>query len=346
MIVTGSCECTGLLGPALGGGHGFLQGRHGLVSDQFVSMNIVLADGELHTIDESSDLWWAMQGAGHNFGIVTSLVSKVYDIEYPEWSYQSFTFTGEKIDDLFRVINDNLLMNGTQPVELITNGAFFNDPTIDPNAPVTTFFIFQEGAASGVDPLYTTPLFEVGPVASANGTGTYVDLSAWAGVSNEDPTCSRGGLNKIRFPIDLETYNVEAMRQMYDLFASNTQDTPAFNGSVILYEGYSVQGVQAVPSDSTAFPFRGDNLLLAPMINYAPGGPELDEQAAQLGTDLRQILYEGSGRSEMHTYVNYAFGDETLQNLYGYEQWRQDRLLSLKNKYDPDRKFSFYSPIA
>ena len=72
----------------------------------------------------------------------------------------------------------------------------------------------------------------------------------------------------------------------------------------------------------------------------------MDEKAAKLGNDLRQILYEGSGRSELHTYVNYAYGDESLQNMYGYEEWRQERLLSLKNKYDPDRKFSFYSPIA
>ena len=82
MIVTGVCQCTSLLGPGLGGGHGFLQGHHGLVADQFVSMNIVLADGTLHTIDEKSDLWWAMRGAGHNFGIVTSVETKIYDIEH------------------------------------------------------------------------------------------------------------------------------------------------------------------------------------------------------------------------------------------------------------------------
>lgn len=71
--VTGACECVSLLGPGLGGGHGWLQGRHGLVSDNFVSMNIVLADGTTKFVDAQSepDLWWALQGAGHNFGIVT-----------------------------------------------------------------------------------------------------------------------------------------------------------------------------------------------------------------------------------------------------------------------------------
>lgn len=31
-------------------------------------MNIVLANGTLITIDETSELFWAMKGAGHNFG--------------------------------------------------------------------------------------------------------------------------------------------------------------------------------------------------------------------------------------------------------------------------------------
>lgn len=47
----------------------------------------------------------------------------------------------------------------------------------------------------------------------------------------------------------------------------------------------------------------------------------------------------------MHTYVNYAHGDENLQELYGYEAWRVARLKTLKRKYDPEGHFSFYAPI-
>lgn len=36
--VTGTCECVSVLGPALGGGHGWLQGYYGLVADQFVAL--------------------------------------------------------------------------------------------------------------------------------------------------------------------------------------------------------------------------------------------------------------------------------------------------------------------
>jgi hypothetical protein len=35
-----------------------------------------------------------------------------------------------------------------------------------------------------------------------------------------------------------------------------------------------------------------------------------------------------------------------VKNWYGSEQWRQVKLRELKDKYDPNRKFSFYAPIA
>jgi FAD/FMN-containing dehydrogenase len=140
--VTGGCECTSLLGPGLGGGHGFLQGRHGLIADQFVSMNIVLANGDLRTIDKTSDLWWAMQGAGHNFGIVTSVTSKIYDVQYPDWAYASFIFTGDKVEGLYSAINKYLLKDGRQPVYIINYSFFFNDPTLDPNKVCKTRYTF------------------------------------------------------------------------------------------------------------------------------------------------------------------------------------------------------------
>lgn len=113
-----------------------------------------------------------------------------------------------------------------------------------------------------------------------------------------------------------------------------------------MFEGYSLQGVKAIDSKASAFAFRGDNFLAAPLVSYAPLDDELDEQAAELGTQLREILHQGSGRDELHVYVNYAFGDETPQEWYGSEPWRQERLRSLKKKYDPEGRFSFYAPIV
>ncbi|KAI0376618.1 FAD binding domain protein [Hypomontagnella monticulosa] len=343
--VTGGCECTSILGPGLGGGHGFLQGRYGLISDQFVSMNVVLADGSMKTIGESSDIWWGMQGAGHNFGIVTSVTSKIYDIKHRDWAYESFVYTGDKIEDLYEGINEHLLKNGTQPVDVINYSFFFNNPNVDPTKPLVMFFVLQEGTTT-VDPKYTKHFHDLGPIATDGAAGSYTDLPRWTANDNNSPPCQKLGMVNARFPIDLDAYSPAAQRKVYDLFASATQETPALNGSFFLFEGYSLQGVQAVPSESTAYPFRSDKLLIAPVMSYVPAGPELDQKAMKLGNDLRRILHEATGREELHTYVNYAIGSETKQNWYGYESWRQERLLELKNKYDPQRKFSFYAPIA
>ncbi|KAI0458581.1 FAD-binding domain-containing protein [Xylaria acuta] len=345
--VTGACECVSLLGPGLGGGHGFLQGRHGLVSDQFVSMNIVLANGELHTIDAKSDLWWAVQGAGHNFGIVTSVTSKIYDVQYPDWAYESFIFSGDQVETVYDSINKYHLKNGTPPVDVMSYSLFFNYPDIDPTKPLILLFVLQEGVKA-VDSAYTEPFHNLRPITTAAASGSYIDLTSWIGNTNTSPPCQKAGLVNSLFPVDLQSYDLSAQRKVYDLFASVTQQTPALNRSAVFFEGYPVQGVKAVPSDQTAIPFRGSNLLVSPLITYAPSpaAPELDKIAADLGGGMRQILHEGSGQEEMLSYVNYAFGDETEQNWYGYDKWRQDRLKALKNKYDPLGKFSFYAPIV
>ena len=103
-----------------------------MISDQFVSLNLVTADGKLTKVDENHELWWAMRGAGHNFGIVTSITSKVYDVVRPKWAYASFVFTGDKVEGLYATINEKLLKNDTQEVSIINYSFFTNDATIDP----------------------------------------------------------------------------------------------------------------------------------------------------------------------------------------------------------------------
>jgi hypothetical protein len=80
------------------------------------------------------------------------------------------------------------------------------------------------------------------------------------------------------------------------------------------------------------------------VINYVPD-PALDAVAEEHGSRFRDIIYKGSGRSELHAYLNYAHGDESLQAIYGYEPWRLALLKELKHKYDPLGCFNFYEPF-
>lgn len=64
-----------MAGHALHGGYGMASHTYGLALDLITSLDAVLADGSLVTASNTSntDLFWALQGAGSSFGIVTSL---------------------------------------------------------------------------------------------------------------------------------------------------------------------------------------------------------------------------------------------------------------------------------
>jgi len=139
--VTGTCECVSYMGPALGGGHGWLQGRHGLIADQWTSLNIVLANGTLKTgvsATKDADLFWAVKGAGHNFGIVTSVTAKLYPLEHSNWAVENLYFSGDKVEQVYAAINEHLLQGGEQAVDIIQWSYWINVPALSPTVSTPT----------------------------------------------------------------------------------------------------------------------------------------------------------------------------------------------------------------
>ena len=82
-VPLGSCPTVGVAGYSLGGGESSLTPKFGYGCDSIVRLEVATADGKVLTASagDNSDLFWAMRGAGANFGIATSLEFQLHPIE-------------------------------------------------------------------------------------------------------------------------------------------------------------------------------------------------------------------------------------------------------------------------
>lgn len=69
------------------------------------------------------------------------------------------------------------------------------------------------------------------------------------------------------------------------------------------------------------------------------------ELARTYAKEVKNMWDAGDPELKPLTYVNYAFGDESVESIYGYDSWRLERLRGLKQKYDPTNVFRYYNPI-
>lgn len=77
--------------------------------DNLISARLVLANGSVVTVSETEhgDLFWALRGAGHNFGIVTEITYKIYDVPADEsWAYETYIFKGNEVEAFYGLENE------------------------------------------------------------------------------------------------------------------------------------------------------------------------------------------------------------------------------------------------
>lgn len=90
----------GVGGLATAGGIGFLSREQGLTIDRLRTAELVLADGSLLRVSETEhpDLFWAVRGAGANFGVVTAFEFEAEEVA--EVGFAQLTVAGDDAVDL------------------------------------------------------------------------------------------------------------------------------------------------------------------------------------------------------------------------------------------------------
>jgi FAD/FMN-containing dehydrogenase len=161
--LSGSSPDVGVAGYTLGGGLSWLSRRFGFAADSVLRAQVVLADGRIVTAshDEHRELFWALRGGGGNFGVVTSLDFRLYEV--PAASSGSAAFPLERAAETLACYREWI---ATAPDELST--AIVLLPSWPSTGrPAFTIRAFSSGsaqdAAAALLPLYRvagTPLWE------------------------------------------------------------------------------------------------------------------------------------------------------------------------------------------
>ncbi|KAI4269345.1 MAG: hypothetical protein LQ337_007335 [Flavoplaca oasis] len=329
-----TCTCLGFLGAMLGGGLTRSQGLYGQGVDQILGMIVVTASGETLQVDatHNPDLWYAMRGAAPNFGIVTSAFVRAYPIPKAQniaWE-GAITFADDKLEPLIQAIHD-LDLRPHMEIDILfaTSGPPLNTPAI-------TAIPFFLGNASEARKAFA-PVLAVGPISDETAEVPY---DHWGDFANS--FCQKG-MRKPAYGASLarQGLNPATWRAVYEEFKRFVARYPEAAGSSVLAEYYPIQRAVALGDTGSSYPFRDVPLHVVIIPVYE--NSSFDVTANAFGATVRDLLRSTDGLDANSTYINFAHGDEPLNEIYGENL---PKLQTLKKRYDPRNKFNQWFPLA
>ncbi|OBR06216.1 6-hydroxy-d-nicotine oxidase [Colletotrichum higginsianum IMI 349063] len=350
-VNVGSCPTTGVIGVAFGAGLGRLQGKYGFLHDNMVSCKLVLADGRVLDVSQDSnpDLFWALRGAGHNFGVALEATFRVYPqanggIHYT-WDLE---YTLDQCDAVFGTLNS---VHESMPPELAIFVLWIRQSDGGRKHHILVNVVWS-GPEADADP-WVDRFRRLDPVLdSGKVTTSWADLP-WTTYKGMNKMLSRPEVwtlapNKMmgaacveRFDLATTRAFLESVRDMNEAWAGK-----GFFGA--MFECLPHQKVRELPDEATAFPWRwGSNhflmLMATPLsVKHRPAFE------AHLDRWKREFITT-SGYGRLQQYVNYGNTTSSMRDppeaLYGYEPWRLEKLRALKRQYDPENVFRWYQPL-
>ena len=312
----GVISTTGIAGLTLGGGMGWLIGKHGLACDNVIAMDVVTADGQLlkASHQENPGLFWGMRGGGGNFGVVTSFEYKLHQLG-PVFG-GGVLYPVEQTRDVLRFYRD---FARSGPDELSTQVGRIC--TLE-GVPVIGVAGCYSGASDEGEKVLA-PLRRFGsPVADLFGPMSYLQMQ-----SMFDPWFPPGrqAYWKANFLHSLPDEAIEIFRHYAQTAPSSYTTGPWLE---------CVHGkVARVGASDTAFAHRRHpfNFLVLSSWEKLSEAERNIAWTRECWDAMRPFMVPGA-------YVNYleAEGDPRARGAFGDNY---DQLVTLKNKYDPGNLF-------
>lgn len=315
---------TGIAGLTLGGGMGWLRRKYGLACDNLISADMVTVDGEFHHLstEENSDLFWGIRGGGGNFGIVTSFEYKLH----PVGPLVMSAVTLYALPDAKQVLSAwrDFMKHASDEV---TSAAFFwGIPSIEPipnsmwGMPVVGVGAVYAGAAAEGERVLQ-PLRQLAtPVLDLSGKMPFRMVQ-----KSFDPFFPKGSHLYYNKSTDLKSLDDEVL----DVLICRAQENPTPASILVLwlYGG----AMSRVPVSATAF--RGRDVPMLYSIDLVWNDPVDSERHINWARDYIKALqpYSTGG-----LYTNFASDPEAAAAAFGANH---QRLVELKNKYDPQNFF-------
>jgi FAD/FMN-containing dehydrogenase len=322
----GVVSTTGIGGLTLGGGIGWLMGKHGLALDNLLAVDLVMADGQMVTAsqDENPDLFWGLQGGGGNFGIATSLEYRLHPVG-PAITGGIIAYPFSEAYDVIRYFRD---ITSSLPDEFMVFGGLVHAPD-GSGTKLVAMVICHCGPLDAAERA-VQPIKAFGaPAMDAISTMPYTQINTML-----DDGYPRGALNywKSNF---LSTLSDESIRTMIDCFAG----CPTPMGQILLEHFHGA--VTRIGVTETAFPHRAEGYNLLVLSQWMDREDNNACVAWARDTYSAMEPFVGSSR-----YVNYLGDDEHGEAVAAAYGPNYQRLMSVKAKYDPENFFHLNQNIG
>lgn len=341
----GTCPGVGVAGHSLHGGFGFSSHTHGLAVDWIVGATVVLANATVVETSETEnpEIFWALRGAGSNFGIVTSFRFKTFaapsqvtafQVNLP-WNSASAIVSG------WSALQD-WLKSGGMPKEM--NGRVFGSPS------QTQLQGLYHGSSAQLRTAIQPLLTRLG--ASLSNAQQYDWMGAFSYYTyGQQVDVSRPyNLVETFYSKSLVTpaLPTNVLQNVANYWVQKARSTNRDWFIIIDLYGGPNSAITKVPNNATSYPYRDPNnhLFLYEFYDRVSSGSYPSNGFSFLDGWVKTFT-DGLSTSQWGMYINYAdptMSRDTAQDVY----FRQNlpRLKQVKAQLDPTELLYYPQAIS